>query len=181
MRRTWAGRNAILFGFMGTGKTVVGKEVARRLGMKFVDMDDVIEEKEGCSISEIFAQKGEQHFRRVESKVARSLSQQEGLVIATGGGVVLNQGNLDALQSSGTAVCLTASPEVIYNRVKHETHRPLLMDDDPLSRIRSLLDYRDPFYAKVKHKVDTSDLTVEGVVERILDLVEKDRSARVEH
>ncbi len=162
---------------MGTGKTIVGKEVARRLGMKFVDMDDVIEEKEGCSISEIFAQKGEQYFRKVESEVARRLSQQEGLVIATGGGVVLDAGNLDALQSSGIGVCLTASPEVIYERVKHETHRPLLMNDDPLGKIKSLLEYRAPFYARVNHKLDTSELPVDAVVERIVDLVKKEPPA----
>jgi shikimate kinase len=181
MRDTEAGKNVILFGFMGTGKTVVGKEVARRLGMKFVDMDDVIEEKEGCTISEIFAQKGERHFREVESEVAGALSQREGLVIATGGGVVLNRKNVEALQSSGTGICLTASPQVIYERVKGETHRPLLMSKDPLGKIKSLLEYREPFYATVQHRLDTSQLSVEGVVEKILALVKKDRSARVEH
>jgi len=176
MRRTAARRNIVLFGFMGTGKTVIGREIARRLGMKFVDIDDVIEEKEACTISQIFAQKGEKYFRKVESQVARTFSRQEELVIATGGGVALNRENVDALQSSGTGICLTASPEVIYGRVKHETHRPLLMTDDPLGRIRSLLQYRDPFYATVKYRIDTSDLSVEGVIETTLNIVEKDRS-----
>ena len=168
-------RNIVLFGFMGTGKTVAGKEVARRLGMKFVDMDDVIEEKEGCTISEIFAERGEECFREVESEVAHSLSQREGLVIATGGGVVLDRGNVDALQLSGTGICLTASPEVIYERVKGERHRPLLMTDDPLRSIRSLLAYRAPFYARAKYRIDTSALTVESVVERIVNIAKDDQ------
>jgi len=168
-------KNVVLFGFMGTGKTVVGKEVARKLGMKFVDMDDIIEEKEDSSISEIFAEKGEKRFREVESEVARSLSLTEGLVIATGGGVVLDRKNVDALQLSGAGICLTASPEVTYERVKNESHRPLLMTDNPLQRIRSLLRYRAPFYARVKYQIDTSDLPAESVVENILDIVKKDR------
>ena len=167
--------NVVLFGFMGAGKTVVGKEVARKLCMEFVDMDDIIEEKEGCSISEIFAEKGEKHFREVESEAARSLSRREGLVIATGGGVVLDRKNVDALQLSGAGICLTASPEVIYERVKNESHRPLLLTDNPLKRIRSLLRYRAPFYAKVKYRIDTSDLPAESVVENILGIVKKDR------
>jgi len=168
-------RNVVLFGFMGAGKTVVGKEVARRLMMEFVDMDDVIEEKEGCPISEIFAEKGERHFREVEADVVGSLSGRNGLVIATGGGVVVNRDNVDVLQVSGTGICLTACPEVIYERVKHQSHRPLLVTDAPLEKIKSLLRYRAPFYARVKYRIDTSELAAESVVEKVLDIVRKDR------
>lgn len=164
--------NVVLFGFMGTGKTVVGKEVARRLRMQFVDMDDVIEEKEGCSISEIFAQKGESYFRQVEAEVAEELSQKEGLVIATGGGVVLNSRNVDALQSSGVGIRLTASPEVIFQRIKGETHRPLLLGPDPLKRIATLLARREPYYGRVEHRIDTSRLPLEQVVEEVVRIVE---------
>ncbi len=170
-------KNVVLFGFMGTGKTVAGKRVARRLGMKLVDMDGVIEKREGRTISEIFAQKGEGYFREVESQVALELSGRQGLVIATGGGVVLDAQNVDALQSTGTGICLTASPEVIYERVKGGYHRPLLMTDDPPERIRELLRHRAPFYARVKHHIDTSELRVQDVVERILEIVRKDREA----
>jgi shikimate kinase len=173
-------RNIVLFGFMGAGKTAAGKEVARRLGMKFVDMDDVIEEKEGCSISDIFAEKGEPYFREVESAVARSLSRKERLVIATGGGVVLDRTNVDSLQRSGTGIWLQASPETVYERVKHESHRPLLMTDNPLKKIRSLLRYREPFYRKVNHRIDTSVLTVAGVAEEIIALVESNQETRAE-
>ncbi len=177
--RIAAMRNVVLFGFMGTGKTVAGKEVARRLGMRFIDMDEVIEEKEGSTISEIFARKGEAHFRKVELEVARELSRREGLVIATGGGVVLDPSNVDTLQSSGTGICLTASPEVIYERVKGESHRPLLATEEPLEKIRGLLGYRAPFYARVKYRVDTSGLDVEKVVERILEIVKSNRESAV--
>lgn len=172
-------RNVVLFGFMGTGKTAAGKELARRLRMKFVDMDSVIEEKEACTISEIFAEKGEKRFRELEAETANALSRREGLVIATGGGVVLNEANVDALQSSGTGICLTASPEVIYQRVKSESHRPLLDIDDPLERIKSLLRYRAPFYARVRYKIDTSALPLDGVVEAVLKIVEGDREVEV--
>jgi len=171
-------RNVVLFGFMGTGKTVVGKEIARRLDMEFVDMDDVIEEKEGRTISEIFAEKGEKHFRKIESEVVITLSGKEALIIAAGGGVVLNPVNVDALQRSGTGICLTASPEIIYERVKNQSHRPLLMTEDPLERIRSLLEYRTPFYARVEYLIDTSDIPVEGVVEKVLNIINRDRQRR---
>ena len=171
-------RNLVLFGFMGTGKTAAGRELARRLRMKFIDMDDVIEKQEACTISEIFAEKGESHFRDVESQVAAALSRRQGLVIATGGGVVLNRKNVDALQGSGTGICLTASPEAIYERVKHQSHRPLLMFDDPLQRIKTLLHNRAPFYATVKYHIDTSDLPMESVVNKILDIVNADRGPR---
>lgn len=163
--------NVVLFGFMGTGKTAVGKEVARRLQMQFVDMDDVIEEKEGCSISEIFAQKGEGYFRQLEAQVAEKLSREEGRVIATGGGVVLNSRNVDALQFTGVGICLMASPEVIFERIKGETHRPLLLGPDPLERIASLLERREPFYGKVEHRIDTSRLSLEQVVEEVVNVV----------
>ena len=123
------------------------------------------------TISEIFATKGEPYFRQVESEVAREVAGRSGLVVATGGGVVLDHENVKVLESSGTGVCLKASPEIIYSRVKDETHRPLLDVDDPLERIRSLLDYRKPFYAKVSHQIDRDKLTIDEIVERIIGMV----------
>ena len=168
--------NVVLFGFMGTGKTAVGKEVARRLQMQFVDMDDVIEEKEGCSISDIFAEKGESYFRRLEADVAEKLSREEGQVIATGGGVVLNRESVDALQSSGVGICLMASPEVIFQRIKGEAHRPLLLGRDPLEKISILLERREPFYRRIANRIDTSRLSLEQVVEEVVCIVGKGSS-----
>ena len=158
---------------MGTGKTVIGKALAQKLGMEFVDMDDLIEQSEGITISGIFETKGEPYFRRVESKIAEDVSGRSGLVVATGGGVVLNYENVRVLESTGTGVCLSSSPEVIYDRVKNQTHRPLLAVNDPFKRIREMLEYRKPFYNRVTHQIDTDKLTVEQAVERIVGIIEK--------
>ncbi len=165
-------RNIILFGFMGTGKTAIGKALAEKLKMKFVDMDDLIEEREGTIISEIFASKGEPYFRRVESRVAEDVAGQTGLVVATGGGVVLKCENVRTLESTGTGVCLNASPEMIYERVRDESHRPLLDVEDPLKRIREMLEARKPYYARVKHQLNTDQLTVEEAVGKVTEIVE---------
>jgi len=161
-------RNIVLFGFMGTGKTVVGRAVAAQLGMTYVDLDDLIEAREGTTISDIFADKGEPYFRRVEAEVAAQAAQLENHVIATGGGVVLNEANIHALERSGVGICLNATPEEIFDRVKDETHRPLLAVEDPPGRIRELLAYRAPFYAKVSHQVATTGRPVEALVEEII-------------
>lgn len=144
--------------------------------MQFIDMDDVIEEKEGCSISEIFAQKGEGYFRQLEAQVAEKLSREDGLVIATGGGVILNFRNVDALQSTGVGICLTASPEAIFGRIENESHRPLLLGPYPLERISILLERREPFYRRIANRIDTSRLSLEQVVEEVVCIVGKHSS-----
>jgi shikimate kinase len=160
--------NIVLFGFMGTGKTCVGRAVAERLGMTYVDLDDLIEAREGTTISAIFATKREPYFRRVETEVAKEAARLERHVIATGGGVVLNEANVRALEATGVGICLNAAAEVIYDRVKDETQRPLLAVADPLARIRALLAHRAPFYAKVSHQIDTSGKPVEAVIEEVV-------------
>lgn len=169
-------KNIILFGFMGTGKTVIGKALAEMMAMEFVDMDDLIEQREGITISEIFETKGEPYFRRVESKVAEDVSRCSNLVVAAGGGVVLDCQNIKVLESTGTGVCLSSSAEVIYDRVKNQTHRPLLAVDDPLKRIREMLEYRKPFYDRVTHRINTDKLTVGEAVEKIVGIIEKSNS-----
>ncbi len=163
-----AKRNIVLFGFMGTGKTRVGQAVAERLGMTYVDLDDLIEAREATTISEIFATKGEPYFRRVEAEVAAEAANLEGRVIATGGGVVLNEANIHALERTGVGICLSATAEEILERVKHETHRPLLATEDPLSKIHELLAYRAPFYSKVDRRIDTTGQPVEAIVQKIV-------------
>lgn len=165
-------KNIYLVGFMGTGKTAVGKALARRRGLRFLDLDDLIEEREGTEITKIFARRGEPYFRGVESQVLRETSDKEDLVVACGGGIVLNEDNIELMGSKGLAVCLDASASVIYERTKKFTHRPLLNVDDPEGRIRDLLDKRAPFYAKVKTHIDTSDLSIEEVVEEIVEMVD---------
>ena len=164
-------KNIILFGFMGTGKTVVGKKLAEKLRMKFVDMDDLIEAREKMTISDIFEKKGEPYFRKVESEVAKEVAKQSGFVVATGGGVVLNYDNVKTLESSGIGICLKSTPATNKARGKHERHRPLIAVENPEERIRQLLEYRQPFYAKVKHQVDTDFLTIDEIVEEILEII----------
>ncbi len=162
--------NIILVGFMGTGKTRIGQEVAKRLGLEFVDMDDIIVERAGKPIPEIFADDGEPHFRSLERQVVIDLSEASGHVIATGGGVVLNPDNIRDYSDRGLVICLSATPEVILARVEHDTNRPLLNADDKMAKIRGILDTRQPLYDAIPNQVDTSDLTVDEVVDRVVTL-----------
>ncbi|MFV2040797.1 MAG: shikimate kinase [Candidatus Hydrothermarchaeales archaeon] len=167
-------KNIVLTGFMGAGKSVVGRKLAERLGLGVVDTDDVIEEESGMEISEIFSRFGETRFRELESEAVQKVASLENSVIVTGGGVVLKAENITTLKKNGSIVYLRASPEAIYNRVKDETHRPLLQVADPPGRIRELLEQRTPFYANNDIEIDTTNLSVDEVVEEI---VQKIRSA----
>ncbi len=154
---------------MGSGKTVVGHELAQKLGFEYLDTDELIEKQAGSSISQIFSEKGEAHFRKLETQVLKSLKSKDKLVISTGGGMVLKPENVKILKGIGALVLLWASPEKIYNRVKNETHRPLLKVEDPKAKIEEILKFREPTYKKVANLVvDTSNLSVDQVVEEIL-------------
>jgi len=161
-------KNIVLTGFMGAGKSSVGRKLAKKLGMNVVDTDDVVERNAGMKISQIFEKYGEAHFRELEKKAVEEVSELQNHVIITGGGVVLKQENMKNLRRNGIIVYLHARPEVLYERVKKETHRPLLQVKDPLKRIKELLGFRAPFYANNDFTVDTSGLTVEQVVEEIV-------------
>ena len=163
-------RNIVLLGFMGTGKTAVGKKVARKLKMEYLDVDDLIEKETGISISEIFSRFGEKHFRDLESKMAEKVAQYENKVMATGGGIVLKKENMDNLRKKGTLICLIATPELILKRTKAEHHRPLLEVDYPSATIKELLKFRAPYYAQADYSIDTSPLTIDQVVEEVLKL-----------
>ena len=163
-------KNIILLGFMGTGKSTVGKKLAERLGMTFLDMDTLIEERAGKPIPRIFAEDGEPHFRAMERLIAKELSQQKGLVVACGGGVVLNPENVSDYSKTGLAVCLTAEPETIFHRTSKANNRPLLEEQDRMKRILELLEQRRHLYAAIPHQVDTTTLSIERVVESILKM-----------
>jgi shikimate kinase len=160
-------KNIVLFGFMGTGKTNIGKLVAEKLKLQFVDMDDVVVERAGKSIPEIFADEGEDHFRTIERQIVKDLSGAGGYVIATGGGVIKNPENVNDFSRDGLVICLTASPEIIFSRVEHDTGRPLLNTDDKLATIRSLLAARQHLYDSIPNRIDTSDMSLNDVVESI--------------
>lgn len=164
-------KNIVLLGFMGTGKTGVGRQLAQDLGREFVEMDALIEEREKTTINDIFAEKGEAYFRALECEIARQLAARQGLVVSAGGGVVLNRSNVQALEESGILICLQAAPEEIYRRVVRETQRPLLRGSDPLAKIKALLDFRKPYYDKIKLQLDTTGKSIQQVVEEIKRLI----------
>ena len=159
-------RSIVLIGFMCTGKSVVGRRLARDLHFQFVDTDRVIEEKIGKTISEIFSEEGgEVRFRLLEAEVVREVVKRDRCVVSTGGGVALNQTNLDILSQYGTVVWLKASSNLILKRAQRKPgKRPLLLGEDPLLSITSLLKDRAPFYQQAAFSVDTSDLGLEEVV-----------------
>jgi dihydroorotase len=176
--------NIVLMGFMGTGKSAVGRALARRLGQPFLDMDTIIEERAGKPIPRIFAEDGEPHFRAMERTLAQELSQRHGLVIACGGGVVLNPDNIRDYSRTGVVVCLTATPETIFKRTAKDRNRPLLEEKDRMQRIVELLEKRKALYAAISHQVDTTAPTADQVAETIMRIViiqtgEIDRASRV--
>ncbi len=162
--------NIVLIGFMGTGKTSVGHRLASRLGLTFVDMDHVIEQRQGCAISELFATRGEPFFRSLERDLVRELAGRRGLVIGTGGGIVLNPDNVADFARTGLVVCLKASPETILRRVEHDTTRPLLAQGDKAARIRDLLAKRQALYDAAPNPIDTDALGLDEVVETVIRL-----------
>lgn len=161
-------KNIYIVGFMGTGKTVVGRALARKLEVPFIDLDSYIEEAEGSTISEIFKSKGEAYFRSLEKKALEKAAGQEKNVVSCGGGIVMDPGNMASMKSTGTCICLLASPQEILKRIGATTHRPLLHGGDPLQRIQSLLADRDAAYRKADILIDTTDLSVPDIVALIL-------------
>jgi shikimate kinase len=164
-------KNIILTGFMGVGKTSVGTQLAKDLAYTFVDTDTLIEADQQCSISAIFASSGEPYFREVEARIIQQVMGQEGQVVSTGGGAVIRDGNREAFKKGGFVVCLTARPEVIFDRIRHETHRPLLQTADPKAKIKELLDSRAWFYAQADVTIDTSEISVDDVIKAIKERI----------
>lgn len=160
--------NLVLVGFMGVGKSAVGRELARRLHRPLLDMDVEIERRAGRTIAEIFTQDGEPAFRALERDLARELSGRENLVIACGGGVVLQPDNLADLSRTGLVICLTASEATIMERVARTHHRPLLAGENPSHRVHELLERRRPLYAAIPLQIDTTQLTPAEVADLIL-------------
>ncbi len=166
-----------LIGFMGAGKTAVGKVLAEKLGKEFIELDTLIEQRAGKTIPEIFRQYGEVRFRELEIEAAKEVSGKKKVVVACGGGLVLNKINIDRLQKEFIIVYLTASPQVILKRTAADKNeRPLLKGDEKAERIRELLKYRQPFYERAADiKINTSKLSVNNVAEQIIERL-KDES-----
>ena len=160
--------NLIITGFMGTGKTAVGREVAQRLGREFIDMDALIEAREGMKAAEIFRQRGEAYFRCLEAALCRELATRSGLVIATGGGALIPETNRELLSASGVVICLTASPDDILSRLEGTEERPLLNVPNPRGRIAMLFAERSKAYQHIPLHVDTTGLNVAQVADRVM-------------
>jgi len=163
--------NIALIGFMGTGKTAVGKALAEKLDKKFIELDPLIEQKAGKTIPEIFKQDGEITFRELEIEVTKDVAEGKNQVIACGGGIVLNKINIDRLRKESLIVYLTASPQIILKRTSNDAEeRPLLKVANPALTIQELLAFRKPFYERAADiKINTSKLDVDSVVKQIIN------------
>ena len=160
--------NLALVGFMGTGKTTVGRLIADTLRFEFLDTDELIQQRTGRLIADIFAQDGEPAFRALEREVVAELAGRQKTVISTGGGLPAEPGNLAGLKKHSLVVCLWASPERIWERVRNQSHRPLLHHPDPQARIRELLAAREPFYKSADVLVNTDLRNVREVSQQIV-------------
>ncbi len=160
--------NLALIGFMGTGKSCVGRLAADAMHFTFLDTDHVIEARAGKPISDIFAQDGEPAFRDWERRIVEELTRREKTVIATGGGLPAEPANLASLKTHALVVCLWASPESIWERVRGHDHRPLLNEADPLARIRELLAAREPYYRQADVLVNTEMRSIREVAQHVI-------------
>lgn len=161
--------NVVLAGFMGVGKSSVGRHLAQHLGREFVDLDEQIEHEIGMPITQFFAEEGEEAFRLKESTLIKKLGSLDGLVLSVGGGAVLNPENVLELKKKGRLILLTAESATIYERLKHDTTRPVLGIPVTKAKIEELLEKRSLFYEQAAQAiVPTDGLSLDGVVERII-------------
>lgn len=170
--------NITLIGFMGTGKTSVGRLVAEQLRFEYLDTDEVIQSATGRTITEIFATDGEPAFRALEEKVVTDLAVRKKTVIATGGGLPVNPKNLASLKQHSLVVCLWSSPAKIWERVRHQGHRPLLHDKNPQAKIRELLATREPFYKQADVLLNTDLRSLREVAQQVVHQFRLESSGR---
>ncbi len=164
--------NIFMIGFMGSGKSSVSLQLADMTGMPKMEMDQIITERENMTIAEIFAQKGEPYFRELETNLLREFGTTGPQIVSCGGGVAMNELNVEEMRKSGTIVCLSATPEVIYDRVKDSRERPLLNGNMNVEYIAKLMEERRPFYEKAADMIiDTTHKRIDKIAEAILEAV----------
>ena len=156
---------------MGTGKTAVGEALAKKRKWRFLDLDELIELRERRAIADIFAQEGEPYFRRVEKRTLKEVSQEKKFVVACGGGIVIDPGNIKIMRETGKIICLTATADIILKRTRGFTHRPLLNVANPKEKIELLQKQRLPFYAGADKTINTSRMSVKEVVNKIAKIL----------
>ncbi len=160
--------NLFLVGLMGAGKTTVGKLLAKHLSKRFIDSDHEIEQRTGVKIAVIFELEGEEGFRAREEAIIDELTQHQGVVLATGGGVILREANRQALRSRGTVIYLRASADDLWRRTRNDKNRPLLQTENPRGRLQELLTQRDRLYCETAHLIaDTGEQNVQKLVRHL--------------
>ena len=170
--REFMEKNIVLTGFMGTGKTAVGRCLADKTAMQYASIDEAIEAREKSPISEIFRLKGEKYFRKIERDMIKEFCSGKGRVIDCGGGAIVDAKNLKDLKASGYVFCLWAEPDVIFKRVRACSSRPLLNVEDPMKAIKELLEKRKSSYMKADFHIDTTNMRPEEVAEEIRRIVD---------
>lgn len=167
--------NVALIGFMGTGKSTIAKYMHSEFGMEVVEMDQIIAEREGCTIAEIFAQKGEEYFRKKETELLKEVQVKDHVILSCGGGVALRNENISIIKENGNIVLLTASPDTIYERVKAQEDRPLLKGKMNVEAIKELMETRRTAYENAADIiVETDGKSAAQICEEIREKLEKD-------
>ena len=165
----------ILTGFMGTGKTAVGQALAQKLKYDFLDTDLMVEAETGKSITEIFEKEGETVFRDHERKMVKRALEKDNVVVATGGGAVLDEQNLSLAKEKGVLIALSAPPDVILERIKNLQTRPLLKERSQWETIQNLLSRRSPYYRKADFIIETAGRKIDETVDEILKILHENR------
>ncbi len=165
-------RNIVLIGFMGSGKTSVGKKLSMDLKREFIDMDDFIEKREGMSVNEIFDKKGEDYFRNAERELCVRFAEAKSKIIATGGGVIKSDENVENLKKGGVIIYLKSTPKQIAHNLRHDNTRPLLAGGNKEEKIAKLMAEREPIYNKCADIVlDVSNINIEETIEKIKEIL----------
>ena len=165
-------KNIVLVGLMGSGKSAIGRTIAKKLGRRFIDTDRYIERKAGKTISEVFDQDGESKFRAFEKEVIKKISQYVGIVIATGGGAIKDPENFHYLKESGWIIALYASPATLYKRIEGKRIRPLLLnEEDPVKKLEEIFNERKTMYAQADFRINTEDKEIDQIADEIVSLL----------